>query len=867
MVTRITLGNFVSNNGRTTVTGSQSGLDTESIVKALVEARRLPAVRLEKRNETLDQRSGALNDLRSLMNRFKSAVDTLRNPPGVNNDSQNVFQYRATSLTATGGFLASNYVDVSAQPGAELQSFNITNIDRIARETRQESSTFTLASPTVTSVVAPASTPGMFTAGTFSLRNVSGGAAASITLNSGDSLQTVANKFNEVSNTTGIRANILKVSSGPTTSDYKLVFTATQTGTTYGFDLTTAGTVPSDPSGVLTNVITAPPTQTAQDARFFVDGIEIIRQSNNISDVFTGVTLNLKQANAGVTNIGVTVRPDTEIVKNAVTSFVDVYNEFRLFASKQTEIGDDGLAKETALLAGDSTLRSVISRVSAEMSAIVAGIGGGNPTRLIDIGLEFKDFEGDAENPFTRSILTIDDVKLSSAISSNFEGVRSLMEFRMQSDNANVTVFRRTNALNEQNLSLQINRSTGTYVAVRDTNITTIQRTSNLLLADTNADSAVRAVDGSNSLFRPGTFSLKNINGGADVNVTLNEGDTLETVRNAFNAVSGSTGFSAAIVTVSPGNYRLDFTSTTTGTRGVFDLNNAVTLTSDSSDVFGRITRTTFQSALPPVLMQRSVQTTGNMLVADLGTASAVQAAAPAGDGLFRPGTFQLSNINGGANVSITLTEGMTLNDVMSAFNAQSANTGLTASARAISPGTYVLDFASNKYGVEGMFDLNNANTLVADTSGVFTNVTRTTTTAPTLLDPRILELDGEVISGSSGVLLKGRDGTDLEGLELIYAISGNASANLGITQGIGDRLFNMIEEISDEQEGILTTALTQLEDQVTRNETEIERIDQQIERYRAQIEAQYSALEEALARANSLLQLLDAQARAREGS
>lgn len=867
MVTRITLGNLVNNNGRVTATGSQSGLDTDAIVKSLVEARRIPAVRLEDRNKSIDARSAAINEMRTLFTRFKSAADTLRNPPGVGNASQNVFQYRTASVNATGGFLASNYISVSAQPGAEVQSFNITNIDRVARETRQESGVFTLADTTAASAVSAVATPNRFTAGTFSVRNVNGGTPASITLNAGDSLQAVANKFNEVSGATGIRANILKVSSGPTTSDYKLVFTAEKTGTTYGFDLTNVATVLSDPSGVLTNAITAGPTQTAQDARFFVDGIEIIRENNSVSDVFSGITLNLKQANAGVTNINVAVQPDTEIVKNAVTAFVDVYNEFRLFSSKQSEIGDDGLPKETAVLSNDNTLRTTISRVNDAMSAIVAGIGGGNPSRLIDVGLEFKDFEGDSENPFTRNILTIDDQKLTSALATNFEGVRNLMEFRLQSDNANLTVFRRTNGLDEQNISVQVSRSTGTYIAVRDANIATIQRTSNLVLADTNADSAVRAVDGSNSLFRPGVITLKNMNTGADVLVTLTEGDTLETVRNAFNAVSASTGFSAAIATVSPGNYRLDFTSNNTGTRGIFDLNNPLTLSNDPGDAFGRITRTTFQAALPTSLVERTVQSTGNMLVADLGTASAVQAAAPAGDGLFKPGTIQLANIHGGANVAIALTEGMTLNDVMSAFNAQTANTGISVAARLVSPGNYALDFSSTKYGVEGMFDLNNVNTLKEDVTGVFTNVTRTTTTQPSLSDPRVVQLDGEVISGSSGVLLKGRDGTVLEGLQLIYSVAGNASANASITQGIGDRAFNMVEDLLKDDGGIIKLALDQLEDQVKRNETEIERIDAFIERYRAQIEAQYAALEEALSRSNNLLTLLDAQSNARNNS
>jgi flagellar hook-associated protein 2 len=604
MVSRITLGNFVTNkDGKTTLNGSQSGLDTASIVNSLVEARRQPAVKLENTNKTLASKQTALKDLQTILTKFKTAADNLRNPPGVQNASKNIFEYRTSALSATGGFAASNYLGITVEPGATAQSFNVTNIQQLAKETRQETGVFLLPDTTTASAVSGAPAPGLFTAGTFSLRTIDGSAAPNITLNAGESLQTVANKFNEVSNRTGISANIIKVASGVPDNSYKIIFTATKTGLTTGFDLNNPATVSANPNDVFGNVAVST-TQPAQDARFFIDGIQIDRESNNINDVFTGITFNLKQANAGITSINVAVQPDTEIVKSAITAFVDAYNEFRLFAAKQTELGDDGLPVEGALLTNDNTLRTVSSQIGGEMSRVVAGISDNDPSRLADIGLSFDTFAGDDENPQTRNILTIDSDKLASALAADFDGVRGVFEYRLKSDNTQLTTFARTNALNISSFQL------------------TIDRTNNI--------------------------------------------------------------------------YRADY----------LDENNV------AQQVF----------------------------------------------------------------------------------------------------------------------------------------------------------LDGTAISGG-GVSLAGQKGTVLEGLQLLYSTAGDAFINVTVSQGIGDRGYNALNSMLNDDSGLLTNAITTLDDQQKSNEDEITKIEDRLVSYRAQLEAQYSALEEALSKANNLLQLLQAQSDARNNS
>lgn len=463
MVTQIQLGNIYQQNGKTVVGGGQSAIDTEGLINALAEAKRIPAVKLEDKIKINDSRAEALGSLKDILSRFKDASSLLRNPPGVNNETSNIFAYRTTNLSTNTGVSASNYLSVTAQPGSNIQSFSVDEIQQLARETKQDTGTFSLTSADA-SVVGTVATPGQFTAGAFSLRNATGGADVSITLADGDSLQTVANKFNAVKDQTGIQATVLKVANGVPNSTYTIVYTATKTGETYGFDLNDPGTVTSG-SAVFDEITFNVPTQMAQNAVFTIDGVEVERESNVVSDLIDGMTFTLNQGTPALTTVAVSVVADTEVAKTAITNFADIYNEFRVFFAEQTEIGSDGTSVETAVLMNNSTLRSISTAVSTEITAVIAGLSNGDPTRLSDIGIDFADFPGDSETPLTRNIIQINSEKLDSALAADFEGVRGIFAFQMSSDSPDVTIFSRTNALAATSIQIDVNITAGTYNA------------------------------------------------------------------------------------------------------------------------------------------------------------------------------------------------------------------------------------------------------------------------------------------------------------------------------------------------------------------------------------------------------------------
>lgn len=646
----ISLGNFFSSNGRTVAGGvGGSGLDTESLLNALVDAKSIPKVKLEDKIELNDNRLSAYADLRTLVSTFKDASNFLRNPPGVANAADNVFKYRSASLSSNTTVAGSSYLAVTVEPGASVQNYTLTDITSLARAKKQKTGSFAIAS-TDTSVVTSAATPGYFKAGTMTVNG------ADITLVAGDSLATVVGKFNEKKATTGIEASIIQVND----SEFSIIFSATATGTDADFDLSDSGTVTADADGVLsmlgrTNLLTngtfasditgwtdasigtgsatwdgagalqldgdgaggneafaqqamttqigqqytvtttlaglsssafirigtdadvtlagnsdvadyevmadgtvsftftatstttyltvnsdtntAPftvddisvvnvtdtpvtSTQAASDAVFTIDGVNITRQSNSINDVVSGVTFSLFATTPALTEVTVNVAADPNLAKSGIISFINAYNDIRVFAAEQSQVGSDGKFTEESYLAGDPLLRSTLNSLSSELTSIVSGLGSGALTTLAEIGITFADLPESADNPFVRNILTLDEDKLDSVLSSNFEEVEKLFEFSFTSDNSNLVAFSRTNALSVNSFSLNLDPGNSTFEATYDdgSGPTTVDLTATAL------NGGGYTLTGQSGTALAGLVMVYGVSDAATINVTLSQG-------------------------------------------------------------------------------------------------------------------------------------------------------------------------------------------------------------------------------------------------------------------------------------------------------------------------------------------------------
>lgn len=444
MITQIQLGNFFSSNGRNVVTGSASGFDVKGLVDGLAEAKRQPAVLLESKVDKNKKVSTALNDFKTKLETFKDAANFLRNPPGVQNSADNIFDYRKATVASNSAVAGSSYLSITAVPGANVSQYEV-EVDQLATRNNYTTNTFALADADTVAVGGG----GPLNAGTLHL----GASGTAITLSAGETLNNVVAKVNAVKSTSGVEASIVKVSNG----NYRIAFKSIETGAAQNYDIQAAN------PGIF-NVGFAV-LQDADDAQITFDGTTIQRSTNSIDDVVQGVTFNLLQTTPPGTELTVDIDADRELAKQGIMNFVNAYNDLKLFAAKQTALGDDGQPLEDSVLANNTTVNTTFSRISAELASAVNGITSGDPSRLSELGIKFSDFPGDDETPFTRNILTVDEDKLTSALESNFDKVRKVFEFDSVSSNANLQVFKRTNALGVSDVSLNIDRTNDVYQA------------------------------------------------------------------------------------------------------------------------------------------------------------------------------------------------------------------------------------------------------------------------------------------------------------------------------------------------------------------------------------------------------------------
>ena len=76
-------------------------------------------------------------------------------------------------------------------------------------------------------------------------------------------------------------------------------------------------------------------TQAAQSSQIDVNGLSITRESNLVTEVIQGVTLNLQSADAG-TPINLTLENDSSAIITRIESFVDAYNELKVISDDFT---------------------------------------------------------------------------------------------------------------------------------------------------------------------------------------------------------------------------------------------------------------------------------------------------------------------------------------------------------------------------------------------------------------------------------------------------------------------------------------------------------------------------------------------------
>jgi flagellar hook-associated protein 2 len=389
----------------TSGTTNSTNIDWTALINSAVNAKLDQATAITTTITANEAKVSAYQTLQTDLSTLATGLTSLSTSTD-NSLATNVFASRSATISSTGDVSASSALSMTVDNGSATGDHTL-QISQIA--TAQK----------VIGTSQSSETTALGCTGTFSL-GLSGGSTASVSVTSTMSMQDVVDAINAQTSTTNVEASIVEVSSG----SYEMVLTGTQDAADITYSSSSGDDVLNklgltDSSGSFSDVL-----QTAQSAEFTLDGISMTRNTNDVTDVLSGVTFDLLQATPSGTTLNVSIGADTSQITTAIQSFVTDYNAFRDAVIAQQATNSDGTASSSAVLFGDSTMRDIMTQIEQVLGTSVGGL------TMSDLGLSFN----------SSNELQLDTGTLSSVLTSNLSGVTQLLSAQTTTSSSQLTV-------------------------------------------------------------------------------------------------------------------------------------------------------------------------------------------------------------------------------------------------------------------------------------------------------------------------------------------------------------------------------------------------------------------------------------------
>ncbi len=357
-------------------------IDIEGLVKAMLARERQPITRLQQQRSSLDLRSATLNDLRTTLNTLRSKAQELL-------QIGTLSPFQARSVSVSDGNLVSASADGSALPGVYTLS-----IQQLAKASTILSNQLIKDGTDVVTVEGTGTK-------TFRVSVAGVNYDVTVTVNPGDTNKTILQNIASAINASSASSQVVASVVDDTTTTSRLTLTSKSTGLANKITL-------ADTTGTLLNTIglnsgiQASGTQGGYvyadnelDALFTLNGVQITRSQNTISDVLPGVTFTLKGTTGG-TPVSLTVSADSNQIRSKVEAFLNAYNAAIRFLKERTTVtvnrapassGLEAVSVVRGALAGEPTFVNLLQRLRTAMGNPVSTVQPGNPSRLSEIGI------------------------------------------------------------------------------------------------------------------------------------------------------------------------------------------------------------------------------------------------------------------------------------------------------------------------------------------------------------------------------------------------------------------------------------------------------------------------------------------------
>ncbi|MDY7067912.1 B-type flagellar hook-associated protein 2 [Pseudomonas extremaustralis] len=362
--------------GDITVSGPVTGINTESIVTALVNAEQAPKQsQINKQTQTSTAQLSSIGKIQAALDAFRGAMDNMSKDASIGG---------MTAVTSD-----ANVSTVTLGAGASTGTYSLV-VNQLATASKVSTKVYAGGASTVINSTNAAT----------SLTLSQSGKSYSVNVPAGATLQQVRDSINSQFSSAGLSANILTDSTGS-----RLVMTSTNTGA--GTDITIGGNSGLE---VGTSVLGGAP----QNAKYTIDGTAQESKSNTLTDALSGVSIKLTGVSAmssdGVNRVAstITVSRSADTLKSSVKGFVDTYNALVTAISAETSVttNADGSTTSSALT-GDSTMRNLQTALRTQLNALS---GSGTLKSLAQFGVNTDSKTGK---------LSIDDKVFGAAVLTN----------------------------------------------------------------------------------------------------------------------------------------------------------------------------------------------------------------------------------------------------------------------------------------------------------------------------------------------------------------------------------------------------------------------------------------------------------------
>jgi len=359
--------------------GSYSGID-QTTIDSLMAVEKAPLVQMADQKESYESKQNAWRDINTRLDSLMTRVKDLQ--------YDSVYEGKAVTSTDSETVWASVTSEV-INGNYEIE------VERLATSSRIIGTKILVDEET--------NDTELEITGSFTIKNADGD-SEEIFIETTDTLSTIMGKINELNDSLEIGATVV---------DGRLVLTDDNTGgraielsDADGRTLSDLGLDEAAPLFV---------SEMGQSAIFSINGIEIERDSNIISDAVEGLTLTLGGETADGESEKISISNDTGTTIEKVEAFIDQYNSTLAFLQATSNAGNPETEESGGALAGDSTLQRMISTLRTNVGGAISGLDS-TYSDASQLGITSIDKYGQ---------LQLDSSKLTSALSEDAEAVKN----------------------------------------------------------------------------------------------------------------------------------------------------------------------------------------------------------------------------------------------------------------------------------------------------------------------------------------------------------------------------------------------------------------------------------------------------------